>query len=139
MEDAVARYGAATERGDIAALMQTLAPNPELISPISGRMVFRGTRDIEILATAVYGSLRGLRWGEPVGEGSMRVLVGEGRIGPVKLGDAMVFELACDGRIRTIRPHLRPWLALTVLALRLGPKLGRHPGVLWRALRPLSG
>jgi hypothetical protein len=139
MEDAVARYREATESNDIAALMATLAPDPVLVSPISGRMVFRGSRDIEILATAVYGSLRGLRWGEPVGEGSTRVLVGEGRIGPVKLGDAMVFELDSDGRIRTIRPHLRPWLALTVFALKVGPKLARHPGVLWRALRPASG
>ncbi|MGP0053583.1 MAG: hypothetical protein ACLPZR_32725 [Solirubrobacteraceae bacterium] len=27
------------------------------------------------------------------------------------------------------------WLALTVFAIRLGPKVGRHPGVVWRALR----
>ena len=65
----------------------------------------------------------------------VRVVIGDGRIGPLTLGDAMVFELAEDGRIRRIRPHLRPWLALTLLALVLGPKLARHPGVLMRALR----
>jgi hypothetical protein len=48
----------------------------------------------------------------------------------------MVFELDDDGRIARIRPHLRPWLALTVLALRLGPTIARRPGVVWRALRP---
>ncbi len=136
MEDAVARYGSATERNDIPALMATLAPDPVLVSPISGRMVFRGSRDIEILATAVYGTLRRFSWTEQVGEGSTRVLIGEGRIGPVRIGDAMVFELDDEGRIRRIRPHLRPWLALTVFALKLGPKLTRHPGILWRALRP---
>lgn len=47
----------------------------------------------------------------------------------------MVLELAADGRIARIRPHLRPWLALTLLALKLGPKVGRHPGVVRRALR----
>lgn len=47
----------------------------------------------------------------------------------------MVFDLADDGRIRRIRPHLRPWVALTLLAIQLLPKLGRHPGVLVRALR----
>ena len=47
----------------------------------------------------------------------------------------MVFELATDGRIRKISPHLRPWLALTLFALLLGPKIGIHPGVVLRALR----
>jgi len=62
-------------------------------------------------------------------------VIGECRIGSLKLGDVMILELAADGRIRRIRPHLRPWLALTVFALMLGPKLARHPGVLVRALR----
>ena len=53
----------------------------------------------------------------------------------MKIGDAMLFELADDGRIRRISPHLRPWLALTLFALVLGPKVGRHPGVVRRALR----
>jgi hypothetical protein len=48
--------------------------------------------------------------------------------------DAMVFELAPDGRIRRISPHLRPWFALTLFALVLGPKVARRPGVVWRAL-----
>ena len=62
-------------------------------------------------------------------------MVGDAAIGPVRLGDAMVFELADDGRIKTIRPHLRPWLALTLFALVLGPKVARHPGIVLRALR----
>jgi hypothetical protein len=47
----------------------------------------------------------------------------------------MVLELAADGRIQRIRPYLRPWLALTLLALMLGPKVARHPGLVRRALR----
>jgi hypothetical protein len=47
----------------------------------------------------------------------------------------MVCELAPDGRIRRISPHLRPWLALSTLALKLGVRMARHPGVLLRALR----
>jgi hypothetical protein len=45
------------------------------------------------------------------------------------------FELEENGLIRTVRRHLRPWLATTVFALLLGPKVARHPGVIWRALR----
>ena len=135
MEDAVARYRAASEANDIDGIMGTLAPDAELVSPISGRVVFRGRDDLRVLLTAVYGSLTGLRWRDEVGDGRVRVLTGGAKVGPVRLGDAMVFELADDGRIRRISPHLRPWLALTLFALKLGPKVGRHPGIVRRALR----
>ncbi len=135
MDDAVARYRAASEANDIDAIMGTLAPDAELVSPISGRMVFRGRDDLRILLAAIYGSISGLRWRDEVGDGSVRVLHGDASVGRVKLGDAMVFELADDGRIKRIRPHLRPWLALTLVALKLGPSVGRHPGLVRRALR----
>ena len=135
VDDAVTRYMSASEANDIDAMMETLAPDAELVSPISGRMVFRGTGDLRVLLTAVYGTLTGLRWDPQVGEGAVRAVVGEGSVGPMRIGDAMVFELAGDGRIQRIRPHLRPWLALTLFALVLGPKVGRHPGVVRRALR----
>ena len=52
------------------------------------------------------------------------------------MSDAMVLELAPDGRVKTVRPHLRPWLALD--AFRARPRAqGRRsdPGVVFRALR----
>jgi len=97
-------------------------------------MVFHGADDVRILLSAVYGTLRDLRWTDTVGDGERRVAVGEARVGPIAMTDAMVFELAPDGLIRRISPHLRPWLALTVFAAVLGPKVARHPGVVRRAL-----
>jgi hypothetical protein len=135
MDDAVSRYAEASERNDIAAMMEALAPDIELVSPISGHMVFRGKDDVRALLTAVYGSLKGLRWTQTLGEGKDRVAVGEARLLGARLTDAMVFELAPDGRIRRISPHLRPWLALTLFALVLGPQVGRRPGMVLRALR----
>jgi len=135
MDDAVARYRTASEANDIDGLLETLSDDAELVSPISGRMVFRGQADLRVLLTAVYGAMTELQWHEQVGDGTVRVAIANGKIGPLKLGDAMVFELAGDGRIRRIRPHLRPWLALTLFALKLGPRLGRHPGLIGRALR----
>jgi hypothetical protein len=135
MTDAVSTYCAASEAADIDALMGTLAPDAELVSPISGRMVFRGHDDLRILLTAVYGSLNGLRWTEAVGQDHVRVAIAEARVGPLRMTDAMVFDLGADGLITRIRPHLRPWLALTLLAAMLGPKVGRHPALVRRALR----
>jgi hypothetical protein len=135
MDDPLSRYRAASEAADIDGIMGALTSDVELVSPISGRMVFRGSDDVRFLLAAVYGSLRDLRWTQTLGEGESRVILGQARLLGVRLTDAMVFELAPDGRIRRISPHLRPWLALTLFALVLGPKVGRRPGVVWRALR----
>lgn len=135
MDDAIARYRSASEAGDIEGIMAALTPDVELVSPISGRMVFRGSEDVELLLRGVYGSLKGLCWTDALGDGERRVIVGEARLLGVRLTDAMVFDLAADGRIRRISPHLRPWLALTLFAVVLGPKIGLRPGVVARALR----
>jgi hypothetical protein len=135
MDDAISRYRSATERADVSAIMAACAPDVEVVSPISGRMVFRGQKDVEFLLTGVYGSLKDLRWTDPVGDGSRRVMVGEARLLGVRMTDAMVFDLDPEGRIRRIGPHLRPWLALTLFAMVLGPKVSLRPGVVLRALR----
>lgn len=135
MDDPVRRYLSASEAGDIDGIMGALTPDIEVVSPISGRMVFRGQGDVRVLLAAVYGSLRDLRWTRTLGEGDHRVALGRTRIGPVRMTDAMVFELASDGHIRRISPHLRPWLALTIFALVLGPRVAGRPGMIWRALR----
>jgi hypothetical protein len=134
MDDAVSRYCAATEAGDVDAFMATMAPDVEVVSPISGRMVFRGEEDVRFLLSAVYGTLAKVNWTKVVGDGENRVAVGETRIAGIGMTDAMVFELDSEGRIRRIGPHLRPWLALSVFALLLGPKVARRPGVVRRAL-----
>jgi hypothetical protein len=134
MDDALGRYREASEANDIDALIETIAPDAELVSPLSGRMVFRGRDDLRVLLGAVYATTSELQWSEEVGEGAARVLIGEFKIGPLRASDAMAFELADDGRIRRIRPHLRPWLATTLFALLLGPR-ARYPGVIRRALR----
>jgi hypothetical protein len=133
--DAIAAYRTASEANDIDALMRTLAPDVELVSPLSARLVFRGRDDLGVLLAAVYGTLKGLRWGDVLADGSTRFMIGTMRVGPFRLDDAMVFELAADGLIARIRPHLRPWLATTFFALVLGPKIARRPGVVLRALR----
>jgi hypothetical protein len=135
MEDAVGTYREASEVNDLDRMMGALSPDAELVSPISGRMVFRGADDLRLLLGAVYSTTRDLRWTEEVGEGSARVLIGQFKIGPLRASDAMAFDLDANGRIGRIRPHLRPWLATTLFALLLGPRVGRHPGVVWRALR----
>jgi hypothetical protein len=132
--EAVATFCAAARVNDVDAMVSVLAPDAELVSPLSGRMVFRGRDDLRVLLGAAFGSLRGLHWKNFVGDGSTRVALSEARIAGLSITDAMVVELDDAGRIRRISPHLRPWLSITLLALRLGARLVRHPGVVHRAL-----
>ena len=134
MIDAVARYRAASQRADIDALLACLTPDAELVSPISARLVFRGHDDLRVLLTGVYRALGELQWTEERGDDAVRFAAGRAVLGPLTLTDITQFDLSADGRIRCIRPHLRPWLALTVLAGVLAARLSRHPGVLRRAL-----
>jgi hypothetical protein len=131
---AIDRYLAAAQSNDIDALVETLADDPELVSPLSGRMVFRGREDLRVLLRVVYGSLRGASWQAPVRDGNRCVVLGESRVGLAHRYDVTVFELADDGRIQRIRPFVRPWLALSVDALVVGPKMALHLGVVWRSL-----
>ena len=94
----------------------------------------RGRDDLRVLLAAVYGGLNDLTWQEVIGQG---VNPGGGvhrARRRVTVTDAMVIDLDDAGRITRIRPHLRPWLAITLFAALLGPKIARHPGVVRRAL-----
>lgn len=135
MSDAITEFRTATESGDIDGVTRALAPDAELISPLSGRLVFRGRDDLRVLLSAAYGSLTDLRWTEEIGDGARRVLLASARIGPFRLTEALVLRLDEQGRIRTLQPHLRPWLTLTFLAVRLAPRLFGHPGIIRRAAR----
>jgi hypothetical protein len=135
MDDAVDRYMTHSTSNDIDGLVATLAPDAELISPISGNMVFRGREDLRVVLTAIYGTCTGLRWHDKVSDSNACVIMGKARIGPLAFADALVLELDDDGRIERIKPHLRPWLATTLLAFRLASKIGRHPEVVRRAMR----
>lgn len=132
----MARYCAASESNDMETLISLLAPDVELPSPLFSAMTFKGREDVGFLLATVYGLLRGVRWEEPIGEGSSRVAVTHARVGGVRIGDAMLFELDQDGLIRRIRPHLRPWLAISIFAVLVGPRVFRRPGAVMRALRP---
>ena len=135
IDETVMDYRTASEGNNLEALLATLAPDAELVSPISGRMVFRGHTDLRLLLSAIYNSMTGLRWTSEIGDGASRVLIGEARVGPLRITDAMVLDMAPDGKIQRIRPHLRPWLAITLFALIIGPKAARHPAIGGRALR----
>jgi len=69
LPDAVRRFCAAAAADDLDGVIATLAADAELVSPLSGRLVFRGREDLRILLGAVYSTLDGLRWEDPIAQG----------------------------------------------------------------------
>jgi SnoaL-like domain len=133
--DAIAEFRAALETNDLDRLADTLAPDAEFISPLRARGVVRGRSDLRVLFAVINSILSELRWTDEIMNGDRGLLISQARIGPFRLDDATVVELDADGRIRRLKPHLRPWLANTSLGLAVGVKMARHPGVLWRSVR----
>jgi hypothetical protein len=133
--DQLAEFRVASEANDLDRFVDTLTPDAELVSPLLANGVIRGTKDLRLLFAAVYGSLSEVRWSEPIRDGDQALMIARARIGRFGIDDAMVFELDPEGRIKRLRPHLRPWVATTWFALVVGAKLARHPGVIGRAMR----
>jgi hypothetical protein len=123
-------------RGDADAVIETMAEDAEMVTPLSSRVVVRGHDDLRTVFAAFLPALsQDLHWRIRVGNAGTTVAVAEARLGGVRVEDAMLIEQDADGRIRRVTPHVRPWLGLTVSAMVLGPKLMRHPGVMRRAMR----
>jgi hypothetical protein len=80
VDDAISRYRVASEANDVDTMMETIAPGAERVSPLSGRMVFRGRDDLRLLLDAVYSTMRELRWREEIGDGGARVVVGDCKV-----------------------------------------------------------
>ncbi len=75
-------------------LLDQLTLDAELVSPLSGRIRFRGDQDLRVLLTALYGGMTERRWREEFGDARHRLLIGDdSRVGPLRMSDAMVLDL----------------------------------------------
>src|SRR5258707_6961570 len=110
--DAVATFCDATRANDVDRIVSTLAPDAELLSPLSGRMVFRGRDDLRVLLGAVYGGLSGLTWREVIGDGATRVAGSDGRVPGVTITQGVGLQLDDTGVVGRVPAHPPP---------RLGP------------------
>jgi hypothetical protein len=119
----------------MVALRELLADDVELPSPLFGAMRFRGRDDVGFLLGVVYRVLGPVTWETPVSSDRSASAVTHTRIGPMRIDDAMIFELDGQGLIRRIRPHLRPLAATALFALMVGPRVLARPGAVLRAVR----
>jgi hypothetical protein len=133
----------AMENRDLAAVVDTFAPDAVLRSPLTARLAFTGHDQITTITRVIFDVLDDLHYtGELHGPGSA-VLISRAKVGGKDLDIVDHLRLRPDGKITEMTVYFRP-LPATAMALRLiGTGLGRRTSPLRGALisaltRPLT-
>jgi len=129
-----ARFRAAHEARDIAAMVSLLADDVVLHSPISARVTFRGRGEVAELFGAVLPLLGELRYRDLVDAGPLQVLVWSGDLAGREIEETILLRLSEGGEIEEITLFIRPLPGLINLLAILGPRLARMRGRPGRAL-----
>ena len=121
-------WRAAGESGDAAAAGRCLAPEVELISPLTAAFRFRGPARVTEVLTAAFEVIDDIRYHTELGAGDTWSLFYHGRAGRDQLEEAQLLRLNGDGLIRELTFFGRPLPALTQVMAGIGPRLLRVQG-----------
>ena len=124
----IAAWRAAGEIGDAAAAGRCLAPEVELISPLTAAFRFRGPAQVTDVLDAAFEVIHGIRYHTELGSGDTWSLFYHGRAGRDALEEAQLLRLNGDGLIRELTLYGRPLPALTQVMAGIGPRLLRRQG-----------
>lgn len=128
MVQVVDRWCEAGERADADAAAACLAPDVELISPLTEQFRFVGREQVGALLAEAFTTISDIRFHTRVGEGTTHALFYRARMGEQPLEEAQLLRLDGAGLISEITLFGRPLPALTTLMRRLGPALARQQG-----------
>ena len=113
---------------DVDRALTALAPDAELVSPLTDRFSFRGRAEIGQLLEAVFEVASDYRYEHDLRTDAEAFLTLTARVRDVELHEFQHLRLDHTGRITTITLTMRPLVALTALARALGPVLARKQG-----------
>jgi hypothetical protein len=126
VDSPLAAYRAAYDARDVGALIATMRPDVELISPITDRFAFRGHAQLRALMEDVLAVVDDAEHLVDVGDERTRVMKLSGRIGRQRFSETLLFVLDEDGLIASIEIFVRPLPGLTAMAAALGPRVARR-------------
>jgi hypothetical protein len=123
-----ARFRRAVEAGDVEGVIETLAPDVVLHSPITARFDFNGRDEVRDLLRSVFATIDGIRYFADVGDDRTRALFYRGSVNGEPLEEATRIELDDEGRIKEITLFFRPLPGLATLTAALAPRVARRHG-----------
>jgi hypothetical protein len=124
----VTRYREAFEARDLDAIVESLAPDVVIHSPISRRVTFRGREEARRLFEIVLDLLGETRYTHELADGDVRVAVFHAQLAGREMHEVQVMRLDAEGRVKDLTLFLRPLPGITALAAALGPRLARRKG-----------
>jgi ketosteroid isomerase-like protein len=127
-DQTAAAWRAAIESGDAAAATACLAPDVQVISPLTAEFRFSGPAQVGDMLAAAYEVIKDIRVHTEVGTGDTRALFFYASVAGQPLEEAQLLRFDEAGRIRELTLFGRPLPAGTAVMARIGPKLLRRPG-----------
>ena len=124
----IAAWQAAGESGDAAAAARCLAPDVEMISPLTAAFRFRGPAQVANVLTAAFEVIHEIRFHTVLGADDTWSLFYHARAGRDPLEEAQLLRLDGAGLIREITFFGRPLPAVTQVMAGIGPRLLRRQG-----------
>jgi hypothetical protein len=124
-EETIAAWRAAAELGDADAAGRLLAPDVEVVSPLTEQFRFRGPDQVTAMLTAAFETISDIRFHTQVGATPTWALFHHARVGRQPVEEAQLLRLDASGRIRELTLFGRPLPALTAAMADIGPRLLR--------------
>lgn len=123
------RMRQAAEAGDVEGVIQTLAADVTLRSPITDRVVFRGAAEVGDILRSVFSTLTDMHYFADVGDERTRALFYRAQVrGRQPVEEAMRVELNAAGEITAFTIFYRPLPGLAAFAAALAPRVARRHG-----------
>jgi hypothetical protein len=113
----------AAEAGDAEGVLETLAGEVVLHSPVTNRVVFRGHEEVREVVDVVLSTVKDTHYFADVGDQRTRVLFYTGQIGGQPIEEAMRVELNENDEIRELTIFYRPLPGLATFAAAVAPRL----------------
>ena len=122
----ITHWRTAGERGDAAAATACLAPEVEMISPLTAQFRFHGPSEVADVLASAFEVIHDIRYHTQVGQGDTWALFYHGTARREPVEEAQLLRLDAAGLIREITFFGRPLPALTEVMAGIGPRLLRR-------------
>jgi hypothetical protein len=127
-DETIRRLRAAGEAGDVDGVLELVAPDVVLRSPITASFEFRGREELRELLEAVFATIEDIRYHDELGDSRSRALFYRARVGSQPLEEAALVRLDEQARITELTLWFRPLRGLTKLTAGLAPRLAARNG-----------
>jgi hypothetical protein len=128
------RFRQAAEAHDVEGVIDTLASDVVLNSPITDRVTFRGRDEVRELLRTVFVTISDIRYFADIGDERTRALFYRANVNGEPLEEATRIELNEQGEIREITLFFRPLPGLATLTAALAPRMARRKHGRFRAV-----